>query len=184
MGGRGSCRAARDRRRPIPSDRYFGIIEVRQNMSAHSNRQRPVHGVMHFPNQPTVVFCTVCTKHRKNWLANDAVHSKLVEIWLTSTSWVMGRYVIMPNHIHFFAGATESEVPFDNWVRYWKSQFSKSHNHPGQKWQSQHWDTRLRTKESYGEKWEYVRFNPVRHGLVEEPSNWPYQGEIFRWGWD
>jgi len=36
----------------------------------------------------------------------------------------------------------------------------------------------LRSDESYGEKWDYVRHNPVRAGLVRECDDWPYQGEI------
>ena len=35
----------------------------------------------------------------------------------------------------------------------------------------------LRSEESYGEKWLYVRDNPVRAGLVDDASDWPYQGE-------
>jgi hypothetical protein len=36
----------------------------------------------------------------------------------------------------------------------------------------------LRSDESYSEKWNYVRDNPVRAGLVETADDWPYQGEI------
>lgn len=28
------------------------------------------------------------------------------------------------------------------------------------------------------EKWEYVRLNPVREGLVNTPDEWPHQGEL------
>ena len=37
---------------------------------------------------------------------------------------------------------------------------------------------RLRDGESYGEKWQYVRENPVRQGLVERPEDWPYCGRV------
>jgi hypothetical protein len=37
----------------------------------------------------------------------------------------------------------------------------------------------LRSQESAGEKWKYVRENPVRAGLVECSSEWRYLGEIF-----
>ena len=33
----------------------------------------------------------------------------------------------------------------------------------------------LRNDESYGEKWEYVRENPLRAGLVSRADDWPYQ---------
>jgi REP element-mobilizing transposase RayT len=50
-------------------------------------------------------------------------------------------------------------------------------------WQKDCWDTQLRRAESYSEKWEYVRQNPVRAGLVANPDDWPYQGVLntLRW---
>jgi hypothetical protein len=36
----------------------------------------------------------------------------------------------------------------------------------------------LRNDESYSQKWEYVRKNPVRAGLVQRTDDWPYQGEF------
>jgi hypothetical protein len=32
--------------------------------------------------------------------------------------------------------------------------------------------------ESYSQKWEYVRMNPLRAQLSKTPEDWPYQGEI------
>jgi putative transposase len=96
----------------------------------------------------------------------------------------MGRYMILPDHIHFFAAATESHITYDAWVQYWKSQFSKRHHSPEHRWQTDHWDTRVRNENSYESKWEYVRWNPVRHGLVDRPEDWPYQGEIHELRWN
>jgi hypothetical protein len=39
-------------------------------------------------------------------------------------------------------------------------------------------DHLIRSSESYAEKWEYVRENPVRAGLVTSADDWPWQGEI------
>jgi spore coat protein A len=36
----------------------------------------------------------------------------------------------------------------------------------------------LRNDESYAQKGNYVRENPVRAGLVKSVEDWPYQGEI------
>jgi hypothetical protein len=41
-------------------------------------------------------------------------------------------------------------------------------------------DHLIRHSESYAEKWEYVRQNPVRARLVKDPDEWPWQGEIVR----
>ena len=45
-------------------------------------------------------------------------------------------------------------------------------------WQPGFFDHILRNDESYCQKWNYVRQNPVRAGLVGEAEAWPYQGEI------
>jgi REP-associated tyrosine transposase len=84
----------------------------------------------------------------------------------------------MPDHLHLFAAPANQDFPFDAWVRYWKSQFTKNAGHAEWRWQSGHWDTRLRRSESYAEKWDYVRNNPVRAGLVKHADDWPYQGEL------
>ena len=46
------------------------------------------------------------------------------------------------------------------------------------------WDLRsntfeaLRDGETYAQKWQYVRENPVRAGLVGRPEDWPYFGRV------
>jgi putative transposase len=73
-------------------------------------------------------------------------------------------------------------------MRYWKGQLSKRlkahENGLRVTWQSDHWDTRLRSEASYDAKWDYVRNNPVRKGLVAAADDWPYQGTLhdLRWG--
>src|SRR6478672_8443810 len=40
-------------------------------------------------------------------------------------------------------------------------------------WQREYFDHVLRSDESYAEKWDYVRENPVRAGLVRSSNDWP-----------
>src|SRR4029077_8917188 len=42
-------------------------------------------------------------------------------------------------------------------------------------WQPGGFDRLLRTSESVHEKWNYIRENPVRAGLVAHRKHWPYQ---------
>ena len=134
-------------------------------------RKHPAHGVKYVDGQPTIIFDTVCTRDRKPWLANDEVHRLLLETWQDSTAWLVGRYIIMPNHIHLFGAATATEIEFKDWVKYWKSQFSKKHKDKSHRWQTDDWDTRMRTVRQYEEKWEYTRRNALRHKLVERPED-------------
>ena len=36
----------------------------------------------------------------------------------------------------------------------------------------------MRGGESYSQKWDYVRENPVRAELVARADDWPYAGEV------
>jgi len=105
---------------------------------------------------------------------------------LAADSFLVGRYVIMPDHIHLFCAPAQSLPGYlKAWVRYWKS-FVSNHwpgGKEGQVWQRDFWDTQMRHGESYGNKWDYVRFNPVRHGLVKKAELWPYQGEMHLLEW-
>jgi putative transposase len=110
----------------------------------------------------------------------------LLESWNRASHWSVGKYVILPDHIHLFCSpATQNITQIRKWVQYWKALVSKAWpnrlEHPI--WQKDIWDTQLRRKENYQEKWEYVRNNPVRHQLVRTADLWDYQGEIATLAW-
>ena len=105
-------------------------------------------------------------------------------MWNDASAWLVGRYIIMPDHIHLFAAATAIDIEFKNWVKYWKSQFTKRHKVAEHRWQTDDWDTRMRSGHQYEEKWEYVRYNAFRHELVVRPEDWPHQGVLNELRWD
>ena len=91
----------------------------------------------------------------------------------------LGRYVIMPDHLHFFVRGDQSFV-LGTWVKGLKRAILEAF--PGQSkasfWQPGFFDHLLRNDESYAQKWGYVRQNPVRAGLVKFAEDWPHQAEI------
>ena len=141
-------------------------------------RKHPAHGVYISPVNPTIVYVTVCCDKRKPWLASDGHHQLLLGIWQDTSHWVVGRYVLMPDHLHLFAAPQEKAVAFDAWVKYWKSQFTKRNKDPKCVWQTDHWDTRIRSQKHYEEKSNYMFDNPARAGLVIDPLGWPYKGVV------
>jgi putative transposase len=147
------------------------------------DRRHPSHAIRIRSDAPAIVFLTVCTSDRRAWLATPENHAMLRSIWSQATAWRTGRYVLMPDHLHLFAAPGEPALPLENWVQYWKSQLSKVFKNPRRRWQTDHWDRRLRSGERYAEKWEYVRQNPVRRGLVQRADDWPFQGEVFDLDW-
>ncbi|MFM8717592.1 MAG: REP-associated tyrosine transposase [Spartobacteria bacterium] len=137
-------------------------------------------------NRPVIVFLTVCTKDRKRILANEQSHRLLRESWKLADSWIVGRYLLMPDHLHLFCSpANTVETPIMKWVSFWKSHTARHwpHRADAPLWQRDFWDTQLRKRDSYDEKWRYVVENPLRAGLVTKSSDWPYQGEIHRLNW-
>ncbi len=146
--------------------------------AAEIGRRKPAHGVWIAPNEPTIVFLTVVTRSRLAWLTAPDIHSILLEVWAQADAWLVGRYVLMPDHLHLFCAPGPRELPLENWVRYWKSQCTRRLGDSSRRWQTDHWDTRLRRIESYDAKWEYIRQNPVRKGLASHIDEWPFQGEL------
>jgi len=114
-------------------------------------------------------------------LANPAAHEAIVGAWKGATAWQVGRYVVMPDHVHLFAAPAPSErvasampVELGRWVTFWKSRLAR--NLGKNIWQEGFWDRTLRSADNYDQKWSYVRDNPVRKGLVKTHSDWPYAG--------
>jgi Transposase IS200 like. len=91
----------------------------------------------------------------------------------------LGRYVIMPDHIHAFVRG-DINFALRQWVRMLKRDLSNTIPVAPPHWQPGFFDHLIRHGESYAEKWEYVRQNPVRAGLVRDPDEWPWQGEVVR----
>ena len=91
----------------------------------------------------------------------------------------LGRYVIMPDHVHLFVRGN-LDFSLKQWVRMLKRDLSSAIPVMPPHWQSGFFDHLIRHSESYAEKWEYVRQNPVRAGLVTNADDWRWQGEIVR----
>jgi REP element-mobilizing transposase RayT len=64
------------------------------------------------------------------------------------------------------------------WKQWTSKRITRDLNLSGTVWQEEFFDHVLRSSESYGQKWDYVKENPVRAGLVESSDEWPWQGEI------
>jgi putative transposase len=147
-------------------------------------RKHPARGVSESESNPTLVFTTVCTKGRERWLANDQVHAALRAVWLRHVQWIVSPYVIMPDHLHFFAEPGEKPLSFDDWVTVWKTGVSRILKNPAFRWQPGSFHHRIRSYEDYNAKRTYLDENPISAGLVKSIDQWPYRGEIFqRYHW-
>ena len=159
-----------------------------------------------FPRAP-IFFVTFCPRDRRRIDPLNQVKAAFVsycERALQEHNVAIGGYVIMPDHVHFFVRGNPSFV-LSTWVAGLKRAMSvavfkdsqparlppqeegfkewQAVRLPLQRrslWQPGFFDHVLRNDESYAQKWEYVRENPVRAGLAAQWRQWPYQGEITR----
>ena len=149
-------------------------------------RSHPAHpSPVSRPNESAILFVTLCTTPRGLNLNNESTHAAFLQACREADHWRVGRYVIMPDHIHLFCAPSDYAMPtsIKKWAIYLKRLITRHIPHPCWSWQSDVWDTQLRSRIHYEEKWEYVIQNPVRGGLVTHPSDWPWMGEIHVLQW-
>ena len=83
-------------------------------------------------------------------------------------------YCVMPDHVHLLAGPRNRDASVGSLSATIKRTIRKRLRADWQ-WQPGCFDRLLRREELAEEKWEYIRENPVRAGLVSHWSDWPYR---------
>ncbi len=95
-------------------------------------------------------------------------------------------WVVLPDHMHCLWTLPEGDSDFPR--RWWamKVAFSKSLPDAEQRspvmlrrgergiWQRRYWEHTIRDERDYAAHMDYIHFNPVKHGLVERPGDWPF----------
>ena len=141
------------------------------NVSIKPHRQRRLDRVFNsFPSY----FITLCTEGRAQVLNNLTVFENarnFINESMDRYGVYVDSYVLMPDHIHLIVSIDQgSDTTIGEWVKAFKAMVAQHRF----KWQAGFFDHLLRSDESRSEKWEYIRMNPVRAGLVEHPDEWPY----------
>ncbi len=131
-----------------------------------------------------IYFITTCTYERRAILDHPDIHARLAQFGKEGPehgAW-LGAYVLMPDHLHGFVVIDDQQLNLSTWIKSLKNALSKAlriHNVLSPHWQKGFFDHILRSEESYSAKWEYVRENPVRAGLIKDWKEWPFWGEIY-----
>jgi putative transposase len=132
-------------------------------------------------------FVSTVTYQRQSFLTISMVASILIDEWrqaLPRHGWKTGRYVIMPDHVHFFCSPSKSDAKslsgfMQGWKQWTGKRIIQVCGRTAPVWQAEFFDHLVRSEKSYSQKMEYLINNPIRAGLVQQASEWPWQGEIY-----
>ena len=105
-------------------------------------------------------------------------------LWDNGARYQLLAVVVMPEHVHLLLTPLQDAKGWPHGLpailRLIKGASARSVNRllasDGPVWQEESFDHVLRSQESRKEKLEYIRQNPVRRGLVQEP-------EDYKWLW-
>ena len=154
-----------------------------------SHPRRPPRLELLFSNVQPFYFVTFNTYKRLSLLARPEMHQAFCFFSQRAEerNVAVDRYVLTPDHAHFFVALSQEGITLVQWMHALRTVLGKKLLTLGfQKphWQEGFFDHVPRSGESYSEKWDYVRMNPVRAGLCAKPEDWPYQGEIVKLQFD
>jgi putative transposase len=141
--------------------------------------RRPPRLEQLFSNLEPFYFVTFNTYKRRRLHARPEIHDAFREFCFRGEDRkvAVGRYVLMPDHVHLFVVIPEHDMTLEKWVQALRSVIGKRLLKLGIEkpdWQEGFFDHVLVSSESYSEKWDYVRMNPARAGLSSTPEGWPY----------
>lgn len=95
-------------------------------------------------------------------------------------------FVVLPDHLHAVWTLPDGDEDFPTRWRLIKKAFSRrlpageprspSRRRRGEReiWQRRYWEHAIRDERDFAAHVDYVHINPVKHGLAETPSDWPY----------
>jgi putative transposase len=94
--------------------------------------------------------------------------------------------VVLPDHLHAIWTLPEGDADFALRWRLIKSAFSRelpdderisaSRARKAERgiWQRRYWEHTLRDENDFARHFDYIHFNPVKHGHVGRVTDWPY----------
>ena len=92
--------------------------------------------------------------------------------------WRLEAWSVLPNHYHVIARAPDHSNSLADLIRSLHSITGRFINAfdgtPGRRVWSNYWDTCLTYERAYLARLHYVHTNPVRHGLVSRPEDYPF----------
>lgn len=109
----------------------------------------------------------------------DALHFACEE-----RSWHLAAWVVLSNHYHVLLRAPEVAADLSTLIRsvhkFTSLRWNREDGRPGRQTWHEYWDTCIDNERSFWARVNYIHHNPVKHGLVSHPSQYPFSS-YSRW---
>ncbi|MDO5613359.1 MAG: transposase [Paracoccus sp. (in: a-proteobacteria)] len=140
------------------------------------------------PRRPGVpIFFTVALAQRSSRILVDENAPLRQAVQMTRAERPFGiiAWVVLPDHMHCIWQLPDDDTDYSVRWRLIKSRFSRSlpigprrashirRNERGL-WQRRFWEHHIRDEADLTAHIRYCWWNPVKHGLVSQPEDWPY----------
>lgn len=149
---------------------------------------------MHYRRAKTpgaTYFFTVVTYNRQPLFLSDYTIALLRQAFhtvKTESPFIIDAIVILPDHLHSIWTLPDADADYSSRWRHIKARFSLrcpqaykqsqnlSRQHKGEQaiWQRRFWEHQIRNEADFSQHVDYIHYNPVKHGLVRAPMDWPY----------
>ncbi|TRW98389.1 transposase [Paracoccus sp. M683] len=140
------------------------------------------------PRLPGVpIFFTVASARRGDRLLVDEIDRlrQAVQVTRAKRAFATEAWVVLPDHLHCIWRLPEGDTDYSVRWRLIKSRFSRglpvgrlrdSHVLRQERgiWQRRFWEHHIRDEADLAAHLRYCWWNPVKHGFVTRPEDWPY----------
>jgi putative transposase len=123
---------------------------------------------------------TACTYKRVGILDPHKIDHFLTTLFnlCQDLGWILDAWVVLDNHYHIIVTTSSKKYRLTDLIRPLHSKtarkFNSLDNRKGRKVWQNYWDTCLTSERSYLSRMKYVMLNPVKHGLVADPTEYPF----------
>ncbi len=147
------------------------------------------------------VFFTVTLADRRSRLLVDHLSAlrEAVRQTMAERPFRIDAWVVLPDHLHAVWTLPEGDAEYSVRWRLIKARFSRGlpvgplrDSHVARQergiWQRRFWERHIRDDRDFAAHLRYCWFNPVKHGYVERPEDWPWPSvhremRLGRYGW-
>jgi len=140
-----------------------------------------------------IYFFTVVTHRRQRILRGEAIDilRESFRECMSEMPFAIEAAVVLPDHLHCIWRLPEKDSDYSTRWKNIKNSFTKKYtrrvgealakptNSMQKKdekgiWQRRFWEHTIRDENDYRMHIEYIHYNPVKHGLVPAPKDWPH----------